>query len=88
MKYKLVYIEWEDANADTALGWQKKEKVDEWLNDGAMIIQQVGFIYKETKKFICFASRISPASKCYDLAFSGLFKIPKTWIRKRKVLKI
>jgi hypothetical protein len=88
MKYKLVYIEWEDAVDDTSLDWKTKNEVFEWVKDSKWIIKQSGFILKEDKTGIVFASKMEQGNEKYEATFRGISRIPKTWIRKRKVLKV
>jgi len=77
---ELVYIEWEDAIAQA--GWHSKRETRKWAKESSMIISQIGWVYKETKKYIVLISRI-----CIDdekiTSYGNLQKIPKTWIKKR-----
>lgn len=87
---KLIYIEWEDACS--AAHWQPEEELEDWSKNASPIIEQVGWVYKETSRYLILVSRQgihiydgdTVISKSYGLAQ----KIPKTWIRKRKILKI
>lgn len=89
MKYKLIYIEWLDAN-DLRSGWTSNSSLDDWVNadQDAGYCKQVGWLVRENEKRIVISSLMAPENDYQDEHFSLLFKIPKTWIRKRKVLKI
>lgn len=91
MKYKLVYIEWEDAITNN-LKWFDEEQAKDWAENTTMLIYECGWILKETKRFIVIANRYSKTSisngESSLLDVGGLHKIPKTWIRKRVVLKV
>lgn len=85
MKYKLVYIEWEDAQHDGR--WMYKDEALTWAKKQTWIVSEVGWIMKEDKKeIILFSRRTHPADS--EEQFGQWERIPKTWIRKRKVLKI
>ncbi len=82
---KLIYIEWEDATASS--GWHTKEEVEKFIIDNN-IVKQVGYIYKESKSEIVLASRLIHWSSNQDISYGQLQRIPKTWIRKRKEIKL
>ena len=82
---KLIYIQWEDAIANSS--WKSKSELDKWVSEDNMIIEEVGWVYEETKKYIVLVSRISKWNHNEnDVEFGLTQKIPKTWIRKRKIL--
>ena len=83
---KLIYIEWADAH--TQAGWTHKDNAEDWAENSDWFISEVGYLVKETPKYICLAAFIRPESKDFDLQYGDLHKIPKTWIRKRKTLTI
>lgn len=87
-KMKLIYLEWEDATANA--GWFSRSGAEEWGESAGSLIKQVGWLIAENKEFIVFASRWDGKFDDDDgnETFGGLQKIPKTWIRKRKVIKI
>lgn len=89
MKYKLVYIEWEDAVTNN-LKWFSEEQALDWDENISMIVKECGFILKEDKKHIFLINRMTDTRYEEDgsLEYGGLHKIPKMWIRKRKELKI
>lgn len=79
---KLVYIEWCDAIANT--GWYSKEMALDWARESLWLIRQCGWILEETKEYILLGSRNQTALE----EWGNLQKIPKTWIKKRKYLKV
>ncbi len=89
-KFKLVYIEWEDA-LHPAGKWTWKKDVD---GEGDELLQKmkhaaVGFVIKETKNFIL----LSQGYQLYrysdgDASIQDPFLIPISAIRKRKTIKV
>ncbi len=86
-KYKLTYIEWCDA-IDAGTGWKTVEDAKDWAKSNEWIIKQVGWILKETKKYILICSKFNPQGEDYHDEVSQLTKIPKTWIIKYKAIKL
>lgn len=86
-KYLLVYIEWCDA-IDGTTGWQTVKDIKEWAKSDEWIIKQVGWIMKETKKYILICSKYNPQGDGYHDMVAFPTKIPKTWIIKRKELNV
>ena len=86
MKYKLVYLEWGDALYTSS--WVSKRHIKEWADSSDWIVKHVGWIIKETSKYIVISSRLSLKDDSNGDEFGALQKIPKTWIRKRKTLKL
>lgn len=84
MKYKLIYLEWEDACS--LHEWKPESRILEWANNTKYIVKQTGWLIHENKERIVIASRFSPGdtySSEYEDEY-GMFQIiPKTWIRKR-----
>lgn len=81
---KLIYIEWEDAIAQT--GWHTEKEIQEWSDKDNTIIKEVGWIYKESKRYLVLISRKTEESMGDDpkyITYGLLQKIPKTWIKKR-----
>lgn len=85
-KYKLVYIEWCDA-IDAGTGWRTTENAKKWAKTDEWIIRQVGWVIKETKKYILICSKYNPQGKGYHDEISHCTKIPTTWIIKYKSIK-
>lgn len=82
---KLIYIQWEDATACSA--WRSETNAKKWSKETKMTIEEVGWILEETDKYITLVGRKSMWEDDEN-EYGNLQKIPKTWIRKRRVLKI
>lgn len=85
-RYPLVYIEWEDAYS-VPQTWHTEEEMTGILADESFIVRQVGFILKETKTFIVLANMVN-ALNLSDNQYSGLHRIPKGCLLKRKNISI
>lgn len=85
---KLVYIEWADAVANDSAKWYTMDGVLEWADESDCVVREVGFVIKENKKEMVLASRTQSMGKDYETQYGLLQKIPKTWIRKMKVIKL
>ncbi len=81
--WELVYLEWEDAIAHS--GWMSEKEAKEWFEKQTMTVKQIGWIVKETKKYIGLISRISDWGEG-EKELGQMQKIPKTWIRRRVLL--
>ena len=81
---KLIYIEWADAHTST--GWHNEEVTELWSNTDWYICE-AGWLIKETKKYLIIATALKPENEYEDKQYLNLHKIPKTWIRKRKIIK-
>ncbi len=86
-KYKLIYIEWCDATSNED-SWKTPKDSIEWANNENWVVKMCGWILKETKEYILICNKLAPENNDSEEQVGSLFKIPKTWIRKRKVLKI
>lgn len=85
MKNKsLIYVEWEDA-ITMKDGWYAKEDVREWGKSEDWIIKQAGYLVAEDKKYILLATKFNP-QEYGDDKYSEITKIPKGWIKKKKVI--
>lgn len=83
---KLVYIEWEDATANSE--WFTKDQAQFWAKNCGTIVKECGWIVEETKTHITLASRYhTDSSGLKETMFGGLQKIPKTWLLKKRVIK-
>ena len=80
-KYKLVLIEWVDAQSDCK--WASKEELEKWVKQDC-IIYDIGWIAIETKKYIVLSSQFGNE----DGEWGNRTKIPTEWIRKRTKVKI
>jgi len=81
-KLKLVYIEWGDAISNT--GWMNKEDILKWGENNTWLVKNIGWVIKETKLYILLASKYSEETNEYGL----IHKIPRTWIKVMKTIKI
>ena len=79
-KYKLVMVEWVDAQSDPA--WGELVDIEKWANE-SYIVNEVGWLISETKKHIVMCSEIGS-----DGSMGNRTKIPNTWVISRKVLKL
>jgi len=77
----LVYIEWCDAMINNNV-WMSTEEAIEWADEESWIVQQVGFILKETEKYILLASKKNIYDK-ENPEVGSVIKIPTTWVLKR-----
>ena len=84
---KLIYLEWADA-IGCGNSWITKAELNEWIDDSEWIIKSVGWVLREDDKFIVLAQQIKPEDNFTGEQYGHLQKIPKTWIRKRKVIKL
>jgi len=89
MKYKLVYIEWEDSLGGTN-HWKWESEIDYKEHERHAIHVSVGFLVNETKRSVFLSSEMMRlkliGGEPGSLIDPG--SIPKSAIRKRKVLKI
>ena len=81
---KLIYLEWCDATSRPD-AWVDIKEAIEWGRDSSWVIKSVGWVLEETDKYILMSSKMGK-EEAVGLV-GGLFKIPKTWIMKRKELK-
>lgn len=80
----IVYIQWVDAHGNT--GWFSIPEMENWTQSD-WYTDSVGFIVKETEKMIILAERHEPTGHANgEEQWGGLHKIPKTWIRNRRLL--
>jgi len=82
-EHDLYYLEWEDAIAHS--GWMSEKEATTWFEKQTMTVKQVGWIVKETAKYIAVISRISDWGEG-ESEWGLMQKIPRTWIRKRILL--
>lgn len=82
-KMKLVYVEWEDAIASSA--WYTMREMDEFAKEDNMTIKEIGWIYKDTPRYLVLVSRLTDeiVHGKEMVSYGHIQKIPKTWIRKR-----
>jgi hypothetical protein len=85
MRTPIVYIEWVDAHNN--VGWFHLGEAEKWAAGGDWWCQDVGFLIRETPRFLVFAQRHEPEGHANgDEQWGALHRIPKTWIRNKKVL--
>lgn len=60
-------------------------ELDEYRKSGWMV-RQSGFLLEETKTHILLAGAWSPETEWKDETFSPVTRIPKAWIRCRRLL--
>ena len=80
MKHKLIYIEWCDA-IEAQKTWQSLDDLIKWADTNNWITHEVGYLLYESKEYILIANRIGRYED--NLEYSGVMKIPTTWIIKR-----
>ena len=84
---KFYYVEWADA-IEHLDGWQELDEAKEWAMADNWIVKQTGWLLDETEDYILLAGRINPGSAGRETQYSGLFKIPRPWIRVKKEIKL
>lgn len=89
-KQKLIYLQWVDAHSTE--GWLTCEQVEHKIEQEACVVEQVGWILFEDKKELHLASRRLGWDKKYcpeSISEYGHYqRIPKTWVLKRKEIKV
>jgi len=83
---KIIYLEWQDAH--TSLGWKDDVDIKEFCNDHEFVIKECGWLVEETKRHIVIGTGLKEETNYWDRQILNLHKIPKSWIRKRKIIKI
>ena len=83
-KRELVYLEWGDAVYTS--DWMLERNIDEWAENSEWIVKHVGWIIKETPKYIVISSRRNERSNGKINEYGAIQKIPRTWIKLRKKL--
>jgi hypothetical protein len=77
VKMKMIYIEWIDAESIDA--WEDYDSA----NRDAPVIKTLGFLIRETKKYVVIALSIDETNeKC-----SNRIQIPTGMIKKKRVIK-
>jgi len=79
---KFIYLEWEDAFSLEA-GWHYEDDIKERAKAN-FIVSEAGYVLEENDKYLVIAGQYASETG----QFGNITKIPKTWIRKRKVLKV
>jgi len=79
--HELIYIEWCDA-VETQKTWESLEDLKKWADSNDWITSEVGWLLFESKEYILIANRIASIYE-ENQEYSGVMKIPTTWIKKR-----
>ena len=86
---KLIYIEWADATSPEHGVWWTECEIKRWAKEDSYWVDQVGWVLEENDKYILLAGHRSTTKSGNDIIQYGqIQKIPKTWIRKRRVIKL
>ena len=85
-KLQCVYVQWIDTVADPESGWKDPEACYDFFDRKDNVCEQVGFIFDETKKYLCLVSMYMPSTE--TPIYGMRIKIPKKWILKRKDIKL
>jgi len=83
---KLIYIEWQDAH--THIGWHDDYDVQDFCDNHEYVIKECGWLVEENKKHIVIGQALKEKTSYWDRQILTLHKIPKTWIRKRKIINL
>lgn len=84
---KLIYLEWADAHTNTS-GWKTEAEAKFWAKETNWFIRECGWVIEETKEYIAIATGLKPENDYEEKQFLNLHKIPKTWIRRRKIISL
>lgn len=84
---KITFIEWCDATSNEN-AWRTYDEAISWADNEDWRVQNVGWILKETKNYILLSTKRSRETDLLEAQYGSLFKIPKTWIKKRKEIKV
>jgi hypothetical protein len=80
---KLIYLEWEDASGLNV--WMDADEVETYSR-GHFLVRQVGFVLKETPRYLLIAGQWIPEDDFHDEKFGDVTRIPKTWVRTRRII--
>ncbi len=80
---KLYFVLWHDAHSGA--GWYRPNEVEDFLNEERCLVEQVGWLISEDKYEIVLAGRKCKWAKEGDPEWGMLQKIPKAWIRRKKL---
>lgn len=83
-KPKLIQIFWSDATANAR--WMTLDEAIEWGKTSTWDVEEVGWVLDETDEYILLASR-RMLQEDSSYTYGAFQKIPRTWIRSRKVLR-
>lgn len=92
MKHKLIYFEWADATHPADGGWYDEDGLKKWAKEDSYWVSQCGWVIEENKEYILVASQKAITTTCNSdtptQQLAQYLKIPKTWIRNRKEIKL
>jgi hypothetical protein len=83
---KLIYLEWQDAH--TQAGWHDKGQIKDFCDNHEFIIKECGWLVEETKRHIVIGTALKEGTEYWDEQTLNLHKIPKTWIKKRRIINV
>ncbi len=82
---KIYLVEWHDAYSSS--GWRNKEEVEKFIKRERCICINIGWILAETKHEIVMSCRRLTFIKDGEAEWGMMQKIPKSWIRKKILVK-
>ncbi len=82
----LYFVEWQDAITMPS-GWYEKDVCKQWGKSESWLIKQVGYLIDENENYILLATKFNPQQNGEN-KFSEITKIPKSWVTKRKLIKL
>lgn len=80
-----IYVQWCDAISNQQ-PWLSESEAIEWAESNNWVNEQVGWVVKETPKYLLLAGERSVYME--ETQYGHLLKIPTTWILKRKTLNL
>lgn len=80
---KLIYVEWDDASSRAA--WMVEDELDGY-GRSSHIVRQSGFLLEQTDRHLLLAGAVTVESKWSAELFGDVTRIPRTWIRRQRVL--
>lgn len=79
------YIEWCDALAHNP-GWMCEDDVMDWSEDNSFMVSGFYWIISEDDNQLTVAQSMT-TEEHEETMYNSIYKIPKGWIKKRKVIK-
>jgi len=83
---KPVYVEWLDAHAYSS-GWYDEQEIKDISKESRIVVRHLGWLYAEDSSMIMIFSRYTKFNDG-EKQYGHLQKIPKTWIKRKKFLRI
>lgn len=80
---RLLYLEWDDAASRSV--WMTADDLREYANS-QWLNRQCGFLLEETAAHLLIAGSWAPEDDWHVEKFGDVTRIPKTWIKTRRVL--